>query len=221
MFLQAGVSWFLRRATRSLGVAALALAFLVAARAHGRPGARRAARSRHRRTTGRAIAGARIEIVRSCRAGAFGCGRSVRRARPRAGDVRRRHSRRRLRGVHDATFPSRTAAPRSWTQRSSRCRTPLAAVVSSARRPASERETAAFDRAAIESLGTPRRRRASADGSGRRGHAQRRPGITDAGLDSRIERGRSARGRRRRPVATRRSRASPTCRNCRSRRSSA
>ena len=76
MFLQAGVSWFLRRATRSVGVAAFTLAFVAARRTVAQvPGELRGRITDA--TTGRAIAGARIEIadrvesVRSDADGAF------------------------------------------------------------------------------------------------------------------------------------------------------
>ena len=152
MFLQAAVSCFLRRATRSLGVAAFALAFLVAAR---RTVAQVPGELRGRitdATTGRAIAGARIEIadrvesVRSDADGAF----VVRGLEPKTYGVA-------VRAEGYAVFRRDVSIENGRTALLDAALdpvpTPLAAVVSSARRPASERETAAFDRGTIESSG--------------------------------------------------------------------
>jgi outer membrane receptor protein involved in Fe transport len=152
MFLHAGVSWFPRRATRSLGVAAFALAYLVAAR---RTVAQVPGELRGRitdATTGRAIAGARIEIadrVEPARSDADGVF-VVRGLEPKTYGVAIRAvgyaASRRVVSIENGRTALLDAALDPVP-------TPLAAVVSSARRPVSERETAAFDLAAIEASG--------------------------------------------------------------------
>ncbi len=151
MFLQAGVSWFLRRATRSVGVAAFTLAFVAARRTVAQvPGELRGRITDA--TTGRAIAGARIEIAdrvdpaRSDADGAF----VVRGLDPKTYGVA-------VRAVGYAAFRRDVSVENGRTELLDAALdpvpTPLAVVVSSAPRPASERETASFDRAAIESSG--------------------------------------------------------------------
>jgi outer membrane cobalamin receptor len=152
MFLQASVRRFLRRPTRSFGVAAFSLKFLVAAH---RTAAQVPGELRGRitdATTGRAIAGARIEIAdrvepaRSDADGAF----VVRGLEPKTYGVA-------VRAVGYAAFKRDVSIQNGRTALLDAVLDPvpipLAAVVSSAPRPASERETAAFDRAAIESSG--------------------------------------------------------------------
>jgi vitamin B12 transporter len=152
MFLQAGVSCVRRRATRSVGVAAFTLASLVGVRGvlAQVPGELRGRISDA--TTGSVIAGARIEIAdrvepsRSDGDGSF----VVRGLEPRTYSVA-------VRAVGYAAFRRTVSIENGRTAVLDAALDPvptaLAAVVSSARRSASEREAAAFDRAAIESSG--------------------------------------------------------------------
>jgi len=152
MFLQAGVSWFRRRAIRSLESSAFTLGFLLAARGAAAqvPGELRGRVTDA--STGRAIAGARIEIAdrvepaRSDADGAF----VVRGLEPKTYSVA-------VRAVGYAALRRDVAIENGRTAvvdaALDAVPTPLAAVVSSARQPTSERETATFDRATIESSG--------------------------------------------------------------------
>jgi len=152
MFLQAGVSRFLRRATRSLESLAFTLAFLAVSRGTMAqvPGELRGRITDA--TTGRAIAGARIEIAdraepaRSDADGAF----VVRGLEPKTYGIA-------VRAVGYAAFRRDVSIENGRTALLDAMLDPaptvLPAVVSSARRPTSEREAAAFDRAAIESSG--------------------------------------------------------------------
>ena len=152
MFLDAGMSCLLRRATRTLGVAAFALASTALPRAASSqvPG-----ELRGRVTdvaTGRAIAGARIEIVdrvEQARSDADG-GFVVRGLAPGTYSIVVRAvgyaaSRRDLAIENGRTATLNAALDPVPTR--------LAAVVSAARRTADERNATTFDRAAIEASG--------------------------------------------------------------------